>query len=168
VYEARRQRPLFEKLPSAHRRAVPQQSKKPKNFLVRLRQVPSSERAELLRAFVHDQVAGVLGVNHAQSLDAKQGFFRMGMDSLMSVQLRQRLENSLDGCSLPLTLAFEYPNIEALTRYLAKEVLNLDTAAPRTNIPVDGVHGTNPQDNHGPLSEDELVDLLAKKLEQFR
>jgi microcystin synthetase protein McyG len=167
VYEARRQRPLFEKLPSAQRRAVGQQSKKPENFLVRLRQAPSSERTQLLRDFVHDQVAGVLGVNHAQSLDAKQGFFRMGMDSLMSVQLRQRLENSLDGCSLPLTLAFEYPNIEALTRYLAKEVLNLDMATPRVSTPVDGLRDTKAQDDHDRLSEDELVDLLAKKLEQL-
>ena len=92
----------------------------------------------------------------------------MGMDSLMSVQLRQRLENSLDGRSLPLTLAFEYPNIEALTRYLASEVLNLDTAACRNNARMDGQDHAKPADNHDRLSEDELVDLLAKKLEQLR
>ena len=49
----------------------------------------------------------------------------MGMDSIMTVQLRHCLETSLV-CSLPPTLAFEYPTIEALTRYLGQEVLGLD------------------------------------------
>ena len=86
----------------------------------------------------------------------------MGMDSLMSVQLRQRLENSLDGHSLPLTLAFEYPNIEALTKYLAGEILDLDSAACRTNTPVNGADVSKTSDRHDRLSENELVDLLAK------
>jgi hypothetical protein len=92
----------------------------------------------------------------------------MGMDSLMAVQLRQRLENNLDGYSLPLTLAFEYPNIEALTRYLASEVLSLEVVAPRANIPVNGGADLQPRDNHDRLSEGELVELLANKLEQLK
>ena len=114
------------------------------NFLDRLRRTASSERREFLRDHVAEEVAEVLGVAHARALDPHQGFFRMGMDSLMSVQLRQRLENSLDGCSLPLTLAFEYPNIEALTKYLAGEVLDLDSAACRSSAPVNGADDAKP------------------------
>ena len=130
--------------------------------------MPSSERWELVRAFVHDQVATVLGVAHAQSLDAHQGFFRMGMDSLMSVQLRQCLEASLNGHSLPLTVAFEYPNIEALARYLAREVFDLDTSISRTNLLANSDDTTKALGDDGVLSEDELVERLASRLKQLR
>ncbi len=92
----------------------------------------------------------------------------MGMDSIMAVQLRQRLENSLAGYSLPLTLAFEYPNIEALTQYLASEVLDLDAAASAANIPVNGADVLPPRDHRERLSEGELVELLARKLQQLK
>ena len=168
IYEAKRRRPLLAKVRSRLRTVESQQSEKQQNFLQRLREVPSSERLDLLRAHVQGEVARVLGVSHAQSVDPNQGFFRMGMDSLMSVQLRQRLENSLGGYALPLSIAFEYPNITALTRYLGGKVLDLDTTACRTNIPVDGGDDIKTRDNHDRLSEDDLVDLLAKKLEQLR
>ncbi len=87
----------------------------------------------------------------------------MGMDSLMTVQLRQRLENSLDGRPLPQTLAFEYPNIEALTKYLAGEVLDLDSAACWSSASVNGADAAKPADRHDRLSENELVDLFAGK-----
>jgi hypothetical protein len=47
------------------------------------------------------------------------------MDSLMSVELSNRLRESLD-CQLPTTLAFEQPTVEALTNYLANQVLHLE------------------------------------------
>ncbi len=38
------------------------------------------------------------------------GLFEMGMDSLMSVELRKRLERGA-GRKLPATLTFNYPNV---------------------------------------------------------
>ena len=46
----------------------------------------------------------------------------MGLDSLMAIELRNRLEYSL-GISLPTTLVFEYPNIKNLTEYIATKLL---------------------------------------------
>jgi hypothetical protein len=46
------------------------------------------------------------------------------MDSLMSVELRNRLERLLD-CSLPSTLAFDYPNLTLMTEFLLREVLDI-------------------------------------------
>jgi hypothetical protein len=45
----------------------------------------------------------------------------MGMDSLMALELKNRLQTSL-GCSMPATLAFDYPSIEALADYLSKQL----------------------------------------------
>lgn len=61
-----------------------------------------------------------LGLNNEESLDPKLGFFDLGMDSLMALEFRQRLETRL-GRSLPNTLTFDYPNIEAITNYILEE-----------------------------------------------
>ena len=82
------------------------------------------ERYDLLLAHVQEQVARVFGLDPAKPLDRRQALSEMGMDSLMSVELKNRLQSSL-GRSLPTTLAFDYPTIEALAGYLAAEVLAL-------------------------------------------
>ncbi|NEP07915.1 MAG: acyl carrier protein, partial [Okeania sp. SIO4D6] len=59
------------------------------------------------------------------------GFFEMGMDSLMALEFRNRLQN-LTGHSFPSTLTFEYPNIEAIADYLLQEVLCLESSIDST------------------------------------
>ena len=70
------------------------------------------------------QVVQVLGLGETAVLDAQQGLRDLGMDSLMAVELRNRLQRSV-GRALPSTVAFDCPTVEALTAYLAKDVLNL-------------------------------------------
>jgi hypothetical protein len=41
----------------------------------------------------------------------------MGLDSLMAIELKRKLEQAL-GVTLPRTLAFEFPNVAALSRHL--------------------------------------------------
>ncbi|MGE3806182.1 MAG: SDR family NAD(P)-dependent oxidoreductase, partial [Gemmataceae bacterium] len=66
---------------------------------------------------VQQQVARVLGLPAGQLPDLKKGFFELGMDSLMAVELRNRLQKEL-GTPLHATLVFDYPNVEALANYL--------------------------------------------------
>jgi acyl transferase domain-containing protein/acyl carrier protein len=84
------------------------------------------KRLELLIEHVRAEVAAVLGLDPAEAPDAGQGFFDIGMDSLMTVELRNRLERAV-GCRLPTTLAFDYPSIRELARYLLDDVLGLET-----------------------------------------
>ena len=49
-------------------------------------------------------------------------FFELGMDSLTSLDLRNRLQTDLDR-TLPSTVAFEYPSIPELADYLIGNVL---------------------------------------------
>jgi hypothetical protein len=93
----------------------------------------------------------------------------MGMDSLMAVELKARLERSL-GVPLPSTLTFNYPTIKALVDYLLSDVLEFDSApAPEQTTPIPSPAEVLPF-NHSSedLSEDELSVLLLKKLEQIR
>jgi acyl transferase domain-containing protein/NADPH:quinone reductase-like Zn-dependent oxidoreductase len=93
-------------------------------FVDRLLAAPAGERRELLMAHVHDQVASVMGMNGGHRVDPRQSFSELGLDSLMAVELRNRLGSSLGGeRALPATLVFDYPTIEVLTDYLMADLL---------------------------------------------
>jgi Phosphopantetheine attachment site len=47
------------------------------------------------------------------------------MDSLMAVELRNSLQTSLD-CSIPASLAFDYPTLETLADYLARTMQRME------------------------------------------
>ncbi|AKT41315.1 type I polyketide synthase [Chondromyces crocatus] len=95
----------------------------------RLRTASPARRRHLLATHVASEVARVLGFDPARPLDPALGFFELGMDSLLSVELRGRLQKSL-GCALPTTVAFDYPSVDALTAHLARNVLDLEGRAP--------------------------------------
>ncbi|MFW6693106.1 SDR family NAD(P)-dependent oxidoreductase [Streptomyces sp. MAR4 CNX-425] len=63
-------------------------------------------------------VRGVLGISAGQPLPRRRGLFEQGMDSLTAVELRTRLEAEFR-VSLPSTVVFEHPTIEALGTYVA-------------------------------------------------
>ncbi|MDZ8033646.1 type I polyketide synthase [Nostoc sp. DedSLP04] len=92
-------------------------------FLQKLAAVANSQRRELLVNHVQTQVAQVLGLESGQAIALEQGFFELGMDSLTSVELRNRLQASL-GVSIPSTAAFDYPTVGELVDYLAALVIN--------------------------------------------
>jgi len=123
IYEARGRRPLLENLQDAvvgadYRESQPQHS----NILQQLEDAPAHERFERLMTHVQTTVAQVLRLDKSNYPELEQGFADMGMDSLLAVELRSRLQNSL-GHSLLTTIAFDYPTIQTLTEYLAKDVL---------------------------------------------
>ncbi|NET69436.1 MAG: SDR family NAD(P)-dependent oxidoreductase, partial [Moorea sp. SIO1G6] len=92
-------------------------------FIEQLKAVLPSEQKELLTAHVRSQVARVLGISSAQSIGLEEGFFELGMDSLTSVELRNRLQGSLS-CSIPSSLVFDYPTVGELVDYLAQKLLD--------------------------------------------
>jgi NAD(P)-dependent dehydrogenase (short-subunit alcohol dehydrogenase family)/acyl carrier protein len=102
--------------------------------IVRLvNEAPADERLELLAAFVKDQIAKILGFDAERPIDPQKGFFELGGDSLSSVGLRNSLQQAL-GQPLPTTMIFDYPTIEAITNYLAIDVLKLETASPEPEV----------------------------------
>ncbi len=168
AYEARRRRPFLEGVADA----APAVESKPAtgkiDILTQLQHTPPDDRHEVLLQFVQSQAARVLGIDAAQSLDPARGFFEMGMDSLTSVELRRRLESSF-GASLPSTLTFNYPNVAALTDYLAQRVLRWEHPEPAaaTATPANGSAAAPANEaRQDDLSEEELVAMLAAKLQQ--
>jgi acyl transferase domain-containing protein/NAD(P)-dependent dehydrogenase (short-subunit alcohol dehydrogenase family)/acyl carrier protein len=170
IYEARRRRPLLEELivrekPEAKTEAAKEQEKS--RLLEEVQQAAPGERRAILHREIRTVVAGILGFASSDQVDPKQGFFKMGMDSIMTVQLRSRLEASL-GFSLPPTLAFEYPTVEFLAKYLAETVGNLSGPAEVHDvIQPEPVEPAELEEWHDDLSEEGLLELLERKLEQF-
>ncbi|TSC24500.1 type I polyketide synthase [Corallococcus sp. Z5C101001] len=131
--------------------------------LRRIQTAAAHEQRDLLKHHVQVQVAKVLGWSSSDQLPSEQGFFQLGMDSLTSVELRNRLQASL-GCKLAATLVFDHPTVDALASHLAERVLAMkepSTPDPRRS--------PEPREDAGQLaleslSQDELAALLTSKL----
>lgn len=90
--------------------------------------LPSAKRRERLAAVVVAEVAAILGAEVSE-VDRKLGFFDAGMDSLMAVELSNRLKARL-GRSLPATLAFDFPNVDGLSDHLLGRLALTEAPAP--------------------------------------
>jgi acyl transferase domain-containing protein/SAM-dependent methyltransferase/acyl carrier protein len=99
----------------------------PESSGLSLAEIAPEDRRELVAGRIIKEVAQVLGIDVPESIDPDRGLFDMGMDSLMSVQLRKRLEVSF-GRTLPQMLTFTYPTVAALTRYLLGDSAGRDKA----------------------------------------
>ncbi|KVM47426.1 non-ribosomal peptide synthetase [Burkholderia ubonensis] len=86
------------------------------------------ERKRLLADAIDRAVAQVLGFGSATP-DRDRGFFEMGMDSLMAVDLRAHLEKAL-GAPLSVALLFDHPTVNALADFLAEQSSAAATDAP--------------------------------------
>ena len=86
---------------------------------------------------------------------ADQGLFEMGLDSLLAMDLRARLE-TLSGCALPATLAVDCPTIAALAALL------LTRMAPSAPVPAAPVARADHHLEH--LSDSEAEALLLARL----
>jgi acyl transferase domain-containing protein/SAM-dependent methyltransferase len=78
-----------------------------------------SERLDLLREFVRENVMRVLRLGQDDAPARNARLMDLGFDSLMAVQLRNALGAGLGlGRPLPATLMFDYPTIDSLSSYL--------------------------------------------------
>ncbi|HKC11317.1 MAG TPA: KR domain-containing protein, partial [Vicinamibacteria bacterium] len=153
VYEAKRRRPLLEQLTfPGDRRAAPAGERS--DILRQLEAARPQDRWELLVDHIRGEVAGVLRLDGGRTIDLYRGLFDLGLDSLMSVELKKRLEVNL-GCELPSTLTFNYPNVGALADYLAKKVLPLEFGLAPERAGAPDPPRTGPSEGED-LSEDEL------------
>jgi NADPH:quinone reductase-like Zn-dependent oxidoreductase/acyl carrier protein len=77
------------------------------------------ERAGLILAQLQRQVAEVLGLSLAETPSPLQPLNELGLDSLMAVELKNRVETRL-GVALPMTTFLEGPSVETLATLVAE------------------------------------------------
>jgi acyl transferase domain-containing protein len=96
-------------------------SEPPPRLSDRLAELPESERDEVLTELVRGQVAAALGHASPDDVDPRRAFQEQGLDSLLAVELRNRL-GAATGLRLPASLLFDQPNLTALIAYLRGEL----------------------------------------------
>jgi SAM-dependent methyltransferase/NADP-dependent 3-hydroxy acid dehydrogenase YdfG len=171
AYEARRERPFLALVGggpeqrSTSAGAGPE--KRPPDLLTLLQAARPDDWRDVTANWVQREVALTLGRPAGQQIDPQQGLFQVGLDSLMAVDLKGRLEAGL-AKNLPATLIFNHPTVHALTGFLLAEIEASASQSTTTNLETNGAsdrplvdHDTSDLDE---LSEDELELLLAQRL----
>jgi rifamycin polyketide synthase module 1/2/3 len=87
----------------------------------RMAALPPNERGEAVLAWVCGEIASTLGLSGAHAVEVDAPLRDLGLDSLLSVQLRDRLAKQLDS-TLPATLAFNHPTPAAIARFLLTQL----------------------------------------------
>jgi acyl carrier protein len=121
------------------------------------------QRRVLLEAHLRDQLAPVLRLP-AGRIPSRAPFNTLGLDSLMALELRNRLEASL-GVRLPATVVWKHPTTAALALHLVDLVAPAAPVAPAQEaaaaVPAPPAAAV---DRIAELSDDEVERLFAEKL----
>jgi short-subunit dehydrogenase/acyl carrier protein len=90
-------------------------------LLRQLQEIPVAQRASFITEFLQREVQGFLRL--AQPPAATSRFLDLGTDSLMAVELRNRLHSQFGGAfTINATAVFDYPTIGGLGEYLAAQL----------------------------------------------
>ena len=79
------------------------------------------ERLQALVELAQEDIAAVLALPGASSVPADVPLKELGLDSLMAVELRNRLSGRV-GTKLPTTVAFDYPTARAMAQLLLEKL----------------------------------------------
>jgi acyl carrier protein len=130
------------------------------------------EPVAVLRRGISRELAAVLGFDATVDIAPRERYFDLGMDSLMAVELKNRLQQAF-GVPLPATLAFEYPTVETLAALIDETFSQQEgsppiAAASSAASPRATLAAPEPETADGDLeslSTDEIARLLANELD---
>jgi polyketide synthase 12/myxalamid-type polyketide synthase MxaB len=144
----------------------------PSDLLRRLAEAPQKRQYSILLGYVRSLCLKVLGLDAGYALDRQQPLQELGLDSLMAVELRNRLGAGLElKQRLPATLVFDYPTVEALTGFLAEKLLAAP-ASPAEPAPKPAARAVNQPGpatlaELGQLSDEDAEALLLAELDML-
>ncbi len=118
------------------------------SVIERLQKSAAVDRRPLLVDLVQQTVTQFFMLDRRQPIEVDENLPRLGMDSLMAIQLANKLNRST-GLHLPATIAFDCPTIDAMADRLLLEV----ESRARSNS--DGNRGVTPDET---VSTRELTD----------
>lgn len=127
-------------------------------LLESLSYVPSDERKEVVMEFINELAVRTLGLDAGVTIDPSILLTDVGLDSLMSVELRNSIGSAI-GETLPSTMLFDYPSIDSLAEYLCNSILTFESESEDVPAGENGI---------GDVIDDDLLrTLLENKLAQL-
>ena len=128
---------------------------------------PQQQQIPRLEALVEERIRAVLAMPATQSIESDRPLQEYGVDSLLSIELRNVLSIEV-GQKLPATTLFDYPTLRSLTGWLFRDVLKLDRqtafvpqSANEVSVP-DLISGVSS------LSEEEVERLFQQRMAGIR
>ena len=125
-----------------------------------------AQRASFITEFLQREVQGFLRL--AQPPAATSRFLDLGTDSLMAVELRNRLHSQFGGkFTINATAVFDYPTIGGLGEYLAAQLPDAesesgDAAAAASETPADASAEPDSGEAQAETADDVIVERLVK------
>jgi acyl transferase domain-containing protein/NADPH:quinone reductase-like Zn-dependent oxidoreductase/SAM-dependent methyltransferase/acyl carrier protein len=119
------------------------------------------EREEIVQTYIREQAARVLGAA-ASKLDADRPLNELGLDSLMGVELRNRVEGDL-ALALPMRELMQSPTINSLARAILGQ-LTTSASGPQdtSSLPQETTEQLSARVDQ--LSDEEVDSLLVEML----
>ncbi len=136
-------------------------TKKEASLLQQIQIAVPDERNEILSKCLQNLVRSVLGLSAEQAVNNDKGFFDSGMDSLMAITFRNKLQSEIGQIyTFPTTFAFDYPSITAIIRYFQDNIFPLMGISKNENINFDSEKIEKAQ-----IEEDEIARKLQEKFQ---
>jgi acyl carrier protein len=136
---------------------------------VEIERAPIGRRSSLITATIARESAAVIGFGADREIDPRQPLGDLGLDSLMAVDLRNRLGQVFDQ-RFPATLLFDYPSIQALSAHVCETVFGLNGNAEAPGV-APNENGASPEkvtDSYAGQSEAELAVALSARLDTLQ
>ncbi len=133
------------------------------SFEQHLQNTLPDKRASFILAHVREQTVKILGLPPSRRVDVSQPLREMGLDSLMTVELRNALSTTM-GRALPGSLVFDYPTIAGIASFVAEKVFPAASPSSITRAKKTEEHEQQALTHVQQLSEEGAEALLAEKL----
>lgn len=116
------------------------------SVIQKIQNLPLSERQKALSDFIKSEVKAVLGLPDSTEVDEVTSVVKMGMDSLISIQFRNRLKKKFGerGRDVPATFVFTYPTVEKMVAFIF-EKFSFDKNGSQPPIDVKKIPIQSPQ-----------------------
>ncbi|MEV7014125.1 SDR family NAD(P)-dependent oxidoreductase, partial [Streptosporangium sp. NPDC051022] len=139
--------PLLRGLAPRRRPTARALTERAETFGARLAGLDEARRGAFLLDLVRGEIATVLGYPRPEAIPTERPLVELGLDSLTSVELRNRLSTAT-GLRLPATLTFDRPTPQAIADLLDRELSGERAAAVPAGAEVTAA---------GPVSDDPIV-----------
>ncbi|HWO18950.1 MAG TPA: SDR family NAD(P)-dependent oxidoreductase [Kofleriaceae bacterium] len=136
------------------------------SFLERLRALAPDERAQALQEIIRTHAAQVLGITSPSLVDPDRLLPEMGLDSVMALELRNRLGAAI-GRRLPRALLLEFPTIQKAAVELLHQ-LHLDAHSEPAQQPVASSEVMDPDEAPADVDGEPSLAAQVTQLMQLR
>lgn len=154
--------PKLLKILTARSQKYSQFSEQDLDILQQLKKTPDRQRQQLMTHYLQGVIGKLLGFYDSQSPDSLLGFFDMGMNYKMMLELRNVLETSL-GRAISVTTLSEHYNIQKLTKYLITKIF-VGELEEKKEIDNHYNQQTIVDSEFKPLCEDAIANAIKEEL----